>query len=143
MPRCWPSSGKLKTGMFTPPSFEGTIIFPGVDGGAEWGGAAFDPSTALLYVNANEMPWIARLIENNDTSLYKSKCATCHRDDRTGTPAAPSLIDVGQRRTRDQIADVIRHGTGRMPGFPDMGGRNTNDSWTSSSRESIRVPIRS
>ena len=85
------------------------------------------PSTALLYVNANEMPWIARLIENNDTSLYKSKCATCHRDDRTGTPAAPSLIDVGQRRTRDQIADVIRHGTGRMPGFPDLGGRNTND----------------
>ena len=118
---------KLKTGMFTPPSFEGTVIFPGVDGGAEWGGAAFDPATALLYVNANEMPWIARLIENNDTSLYKSKCATCHRDDRTGTPAAPTLIDVGQRRTREQIADVIRHGTGRMPGFPDLGAKNTND----------------
>jgi quinoprotein glucose dehydrogenase len=118
---------KLKTGMFTPPSFEGTIIFPGVDGGGEWGGAAFDPATALLYVNANEMPWIARLIENNDTSLYKSKCATCHRDDRTGTPAAPGLIDIGQRKTRDQIADLIRHGTGRMPGFPDLGGKNTND----------------
>jgi len=118
---------KLKTGMFTPPSFEGTIIFPGVDGGAEWGGAAFDPASALLYVNANEMPWIARLIENNDTSLYKSKCATCHKDDRTGTPAAPALIDVGQRRTREQMADIIRHGTGRMPGFPDLGGKNTND----------------
>jgi quinoprotein glucose dehydrogenase len=118
---------KLKAGLFTPPSFEGTIEFPGVDGGAEWGGAAFDPATALLYVNANEMPWIVRLIANNDTSLYNAKCATCHRADRQGSPAAPSLIDVDKRRTRDQLADVIRHGTGRMPGFPDLGAKNTND----------------
>ena len=29
--------------------------------------------------------------------------------------------------TRDEIATVIREGTGRMPGFPDMGGRNISD----------------
>ena len=118
---------RLKSGMFTPPSFEGTIIFPGVDGGAEWGGAAFDPESALLYVNANEMPWIVRLIENNDTSLYEAKCATCHRSDRRGSPAAPALIDIGKRKTREQIADVIRHGTGRMPAFPDFGAKNIAD----------------
>jgi len=118
---------KLKAGTFAPASFEGTIIFPGVDGGGEWGGAAFDPATALLYVNANEMPWIVRLIENNDTSLYESKCAACHRTDRKGSPAAPSLIDIGTRKSRDQIADIIRHGTGRMPGFPDFGAKNVND----------------
>jgi quinoprotein glucose dehydrogenase len=117
----------LKHGLFTPPSFEGTIIFPGVDGGGEWGGAAFDPETGLFYVNSNEMPWIVRLIENNDTSLYNAKCATCHRTDRSGTPAAPSLVDVGQRKSREQLADVIRHGTGRMPGFPDLGAKNVND----------------
>ncbi|HEY7055842.1 MAG TPA: c-type cytochrome, partial [Vicinamibacterales bacterium] len=118
---------KLKAGLFTPPSLEGTIEFPGVDGGAEWGGAAFDPETGLLYVNANEMPWIVRLIPNTDTSLYNAKCATCHREDRQGSPAAPSLVDVAHRRTREQIADIIRHGTGRMPGFPDLGAKNTND----------------
>jgi quinoprotein glucose dehydrogenase len=118
---------KLKAGLFTPPSLEGTIEFPGVDGGAEWGGAAFDPDAGLLYVNANEMPWIVRLIPNTDTSLYNAKCATCHREDRQGSPAAPSLVDVAQRRTREQIADIIRHGTGRMPGFPDLGAKNTND----------------
>ena len=118
---------KLKAGLFTPPSLDGTIEFPGVDGGAEWGGAAFDPDTAMLYVNANEMPWIVRLIPNNDTSLYNSKCSTCHRTDRTGSPAAPSLVDVHQRRTREQLVDVIRNGSGRMPGFPDLGARNTND----------------
>jgi quinoprotein glucose dehydrogenase len=118
---------KLKAGLFTPPSLEGTIIFPGVDGGAEWGGAAFDPDTSLLYVNANEMPWIVRLIPNNDTSLYKSKCATCHGADLRGSPAAATLVDIGKRKTREQLIDVIRHGTGRMPGFPDLGAKNTND----------------
>jgi quinoprotein glucose dehydrogenase len=118
---------KLATGLFTPPSREGTIIFPGVDGGGEWGGAAFDPESALLYVNSNEMPWIMRLIPNNDTSLYISKCATCHREDRTGTPQAPSLVGIGERRTRDEIMTIVREGTGRMPANPDMGARNIGD----------------
>src|SRR5262249_8395905 len=41
-----------------------TVIFPGFDGGAEWGGSAFDPETALLYVNANEMAWTGALAPN-------------------------------------------------------------------------------
>jgi len=118
---------QLGSGMFAPPSERGIIVFPGFDGGAEWGGAAFDPQSALLYVNSNEMPWIVRLIPNNDTSLYKVNCASCHREDRTGSPAAPSLERIGERRTREQIATVIREGTGRMPAFPDMGGRNITD----------------
>jgi quinoprotein glucose dehydrogenase len=118
---------KLKTGMFAPPSLEGSIEFPGVDGGGEWGGAAFDPDSALLYVNANEMPWIVRLIPNNDTSLYNNKCATCHREDRKGSPSAPSLEAIGDRRSRDEIAAIIRQGTGRMPGFSDLGAKNTGD----------------
>jgi quinoprotein glucose dehydrogenase len=118
---------RLKAGRFTPPSLEGTIIFPGVDGGAEWGGAAFDPESALLYVNANEMPWIVRLIPNDDTSLYVSKCASCHKADRSGTAAAPPLVGIAQRKSREQLADIIRHGTGRMPGFPDFGTKNVND----------------
>ena len=118
---------KYSKGFLAPPSFEGTIIFPGVDGGAEWGGAAFDPDSALLYVNSNEMPWIVKLIPNDDTSLYNSKCATCHREDRKGSPAAPPLVGIGDRRSREEIAALIRQGTGRMPAFPDMGARNIND----------------
>jgi quinoprotein glucose dehydrogenase len=46
-----------KTGiMFNTPSTQGTVIFPGFDGGGEWGGPSFDPETGVLYVNANEMP---------------------------------------------------------------------------------------
>jgi quinoprotein glucose dehydrogenase len=117
---------KYSSGFFSPPSFEGTIIFPGVDGGAEWGGAAFDPSTAVLYVNSIEMAWIVKLIENNDASLYKSKCATCHREDRKGG-TGPSLVDIGTRYTRDDLIKLMREGQGRMPAFPDMGARNMGD----------------
>src|SRR4029077_15576014 len=109
----WAQFRSSSAGFLPPPSFNGTIIFPGVDGGAEWGGAAFDPDSALLYVNSNEMPWIVTLIPNNDISLYNSKCATCHREDRKGSPAAPSLEGIGDRRSRDEIAALIRQGTGR------------------------------
>jgi quinoprotein glucose dehydrogenase len=118
---------RMTKGFFAPPSLDGTIVFPGFDGGGEWGGAAFDPGTALLYVNSNEMPWIVKLIPNNDTSLYNSKCATCHREDRHGSPQAPALVGIGERMSHDEIAKIIREGTGRMPGNPDMGGRNIND----------------
>jgi len=117
----------MKSGMFQPPSLDGTIVFPGFDGGAEWGGVAFDAGSGLLYVNSNEMPWIVKLIPNNDTSLYNSKCATCHREDRTGGPAAPSLVNIGAKLSRDEIAAIVRQGTGQMPAFPDMGARNIND----------------
>jgi len=49
---------------FMPPSREGTIIFPGFDGGGEWGGAAVDPARGVLYVNGNEMPWILTMVES-------------------------------------------------------------------------------
>ena len=42
-------SGKLRSGgQFTPPSFEGSMVFPGFDGGGEWGGATFDPERAAV-----------------------------------------------------------------------------------------------
>lgn len=104
-------------GMYDPPNTRGTIIFPGVDGGGEWGGPAFDPSTGLLYVNANELPWYHRLVERNDRSLFKNECASCHGEDRKGSPDVPSLVGVGDRKSRDDIAKVVREGTGRMPGF--------------------------
>jgi quinoprotein glucose dehydrogenase len=114
-------------GQFVPPSLEGTVIFPGFDGGAEWGGAAFDPASGLLYVNANEMPWILRLVESpqnaktSGRSLYNGRCAGCHRQDRKGSPPEfPSLVDIAARRTHEQIAAIVHDGSGRMPAFPQL-----------------------
>jgi quinoprotein glucose dehydrogenase len=99
-----------------------TIIFPGFDGGAEWGGPAFDPSTGLLYVNANEMAWRAGLKESQPEtsarSLYVAQCGTCHGDDLRGSPPQfPALNDLKGKISADGIASIVRDGGGRMPAF--------------------------
>ncbi|MCC7052146.1 MAG: pyrroloquinoline quinone-dependent dehydrogenase [Gemmatimonadaceae bacterium] len=96
---------------------KGTIIFPGVDGGGEWGGPAFDPVTGLLYVNSNEMAWLLKLVPRSDQSLYAATCASCHGENRQGSAGGPSLIDVARRRTPAQLLSIISEGTGRMPAF--------------------------
>ncbi len=96
---------------------KGTIIFPGVDGGGEWGGPAFDPGTGLLYVNSNEMAWLLKLVPRSDESLYAANCAGCHGDNRQGGAGGPSLVDIAQRRTADQVTQMINEGNGRMPAF--------------------------
>jgi quinoprotein glucose dehydrogenase len=105
------------SGMYDPPNMRGTIIFPGVDGGGEWGGPAFDRATGLLYVNANEMPWYHKLVLRSDKSLFAASCASCHGDSLQGTATGVTLAGVAARKTRDEIAQIIRQGTGRMPGF--------------------------
>ena len=40
--------------LFTPPALRGTLQRPRIDGGANWGGAGFDPDTGLLYVRSSE-----------------------------------------------------------------------------------------
>lgn len=102
-----------------------TIIFPGFDGGAEWGGSAFDPGTGLLYVNANEMAWTGRLeptpVGNTARQVYMRACAACHRDTLQGEPPQmPSLVGIAGRQDSEEIAGVIRKGAGRMPGFPTL-----------------------
>src|ERR1700690_1228880 len=102
-----------------------TAIFPGFDGGAEWGGPAVDPETAILYVNANEMAWTGALAENSGENsprgIYLSQCAVCHGEKLAGSPPAiPSLVGIGTRLSGRQISSTIRNGKGRMTGFPNL-----------------------
>ena len=103
-----------------------TVVFPGFDGGAEWGGPAIDPEAGVLYVNATEMAWTGGLVAADQgaslgAQVYQGQCAVCHGQDRTGSPPAfPSLVDVTRRLTPEKIADVTRNGTARMPGFPGV-----------------------
>jgi quinoprotein glucose dehydrogenase len=114
-------------GQFVPFSVDKqTVVFPGFDGGAEWGGPAVDPHTGVLYVNANEMAWTGGLAATSahaspGAALYAAQCALCHGVNRAGSPPAfPSLIGVTTRMTDDQIKEIIAHGRGRMVGFPSL-----------------------
>src|SRR2546430_209921 len=116
-------------GAFVPFSLgKDTVIFPGFDGGAEWGGPAVDPETGIIYINSNEMAWLAALGENSDNTgpkgLYMSQCSVCHGDKMTGSPngGIPSLIGISGRLTPDQVTSTIKNGKGRMPGFPNLTG---------------------
>jgi quinoprotein glucose dehydrogenase len=114
--------------LFAPPSLRGTILFPGTDGGGEWGGAAYDEESGLLFVNSNEQPWIIRMVTHETKSLYKNNCGECHGDDLQGAPPTfPSLVDIGKRRSREELRSIISEGTGRMPGFRASLGGNVNE----------------
>jgi glucose dehydrogenase len=103
-----------------------TIVFPGFDGGAEWGGPAIDPVAKVLFVNANEMAWLGGLTvpkqsDSPGEQVYREQCGVCHGQDRAGSPPAfPSLIDIDKRTTEQHITDVVRKGSGRMPSFPNI-----------------------
>ena len=103
-----------------------TVVFPGFDGGAEWGGSAFDPETGLYYVNANDLAWTSSLSvapkrAASARQLYLNNCASCHRDDLAGQPPQfPSLLDLRGKRTESQVLTAIRQGGGRMPSFPGL-----------------------
>jgi quinoprotein glucose dehydrogenase len=119
-------AGFTSRGQFVPLAVgRQTVIFPGFDGGAEWGGQAFDPETGLYYVNANDLAWTGGLAVNtggqSGKALYNQHCASCHRDDRAGTPPQiPSLVGIGARRSQGEMTKVIRQGAGRMAGFPAL-----------------------
>ena len=55
-------AGYRSDGIFTPPSLEGSIQYPGSAGGANWGGAALDPGRKLLFVNQSRLPLVSTLI---------------------------------------------------------------------------------
>lgn len=104
------------------------LLFPGFDGGSEWGGAAVDPESNILYVNTSHMPWLIEMIENpaaklkkgeiSGKSIYANNCANCHGGDRKGNPPTfPSLIGLNERLEADAIQSLLKSGRGGMPAF--------------------------
>ena len=125
-------------GPFTPLSQEGTLVYPGLDGGAEWGGAAADPE-GILYVNSSEMAWhiglgpkaseeqLAGLTSGQ--RLYTLNCTPCHGAELQGNLQSgfPSLAEIGNRREKEEVAHVITKGKGMMPAFSKLSEQETQD----------------
>ncbi len=116
----------ISAGQFVPFSVgKDTVVFPGFDGGAEWGGPAVDRETGVLYVNANDVAWTGALTENTGEgsvrSIYLTQCGVCHGEKMEGSPPEmPSLIGAVDRNTPAEVTSVIRNGKGRMQGFPNL-----------------------
>jgi len=127
---------KAKMGsIFTPQDTAGIVQFPGTRGGAEWGGASVDPSTGILYVNANEIPLLVKMkavpYSDNDAMVSKGEkiytmnnCTMCHGANRAGTNVFPSLQNLGKKLSAEQVSSILKNGKGQMPPFP---GISAND----------------
>ncbi len=116
-------------GQFYPIDTTGVVLYPGADGGAEWGGAAMDPRNGIMYVNSNEMAWIVRMAQvggkdgenlSMGERLTQIHCARCHGGNLQGLGVMPELQNVKSRLSMDEIAAVIKNGKGAMPGMPNL-----------------------
>jgi quinoprotein glucose dehydrogenase len=120
-------SSMIGGGQFVPPSVDKlTIDLPGFAGGGEWGGVAVDPSTGVLYVNANDTAWLVGLTVpppagSLGEKVYQNQCSGCHGMNRAGSPPAiPRLWGIEGILTDQEIAGIIRQGRGRMPPFNSL-----------------------
>lgn len=111
-------------GPFTPLKLDRpTVVFPGFDGGAEWGGPAADPQRGIIHINSNDIAWtgsvaLAKRVLTGGAQFYQTQCAVCHGFDRKGSPPdLPSLIGIGARMSAKEILAVVQAGRGRMPAF--------------------------
>ena len=122
-------------GQFVPIDTLGTILYPGADGGAEWGGAALDPRDGIMYVNSNEMAWIVRMKEVKEgeegqshpgEAITQIHCARCHGGELQGLAGIPELQTVKDRFSLDSIKTIVRKGKGAMPGMPNLTSEEIN-----------------
>ncbi len=119
---------KARTGSaYIPVTREMTIFYPGTDGGAQWGGAAADPS-GVLYIPAKELPCYTSLVDagqaaenklQTGATLYGTYCASCHGKEREGNHdgSYPSLLGIGKRQTGTGMLQQLAIGKGMMPSF--------------------------
>lgn len=119
--------------MFTPPSKDGDWIFPGFDGGGEWGGAAVDRESKIMYISNSEMPWAQVMIDvpkntgNNNTlngrghAVYNKYCISCHGPELKGNGTAyPSLVDISKKYNEGQVSQIVANGRNMMPSFKQI-----------------------
>jgi quinoprotein glucose dehydrogenase len=116
-------------GQFIPIDTRGVILYPGADGGGEWGGAAMDPRNGVMYVNGNEMAWIVRMAKvgekdgkplSKGETLTQINCVRCHGGNLQGLGEIPELQTVKSRLSSNEIRNVISKGKGAMPGQPNL-----------------------
>lgn len=116
----------ISDGQFVPNRIgQQTVMFPGYDGGAEWGGSAFDPKTHIIYINSNDVGLTNALVKRKagtgGRALYLNQCASCHGEHMAGSaPTFPALTNLQEKMSAAQIMRLIEQGRGRMPSFPSI-----------------------
>jgi quinoprotein glucose dehydrogenase len=85
--------------IFTPPSLQGTLVFPGNVGGVNWGSGAYDPQRHLLYVNTNRLAFFVKMIPRDELEAARKNATDADRMHgefarQTGAPFAMFRIPL-------------------------------------------------
>ncbi len=75
-------------GMYTPPTLEGTLMYPGNAGGSNWGGVAVDPERQILIVNTMDIPWTVKLLPATDYERERAANPGVEISPQSGMPYA-------------------------------------------------------
>lgn len=79
-------AGARHEGLFTPPSLQGTIIYPFTGGGSNWGGLAFDASRQVAYVNTSSAMHLVTLIPAERVAAAKAAEPNVEISPQSGAP---------------------------------------------------------
>lgn len=116
---------------YIPVTRKRTIIFPGTDGGAQWGGAALDRE-GIIYIPAKEIPVFTSLTDappseplTSSKKLYQLHCASCHGADLRGDHSGsyPSLVGLSGKISVDELNLLLKKGRAMMPAFNHLSER--------------------
>jgi quinoprotein glucose dehydrogenase len=94
-------AGHRSEGLFTPPSLQGTIQYPGSAGGPNWGSVSIDPESGVLFLNQMRVPGVVTLIPRDEYDALEDKVASYPNElyPMDGTPYAlrrgPLLSPLG------------------------------------------------
>lgn len=106
--------------LYTPPGLNGTVYSPGTIGGGTWSGASFDPTTGILYVNANNFPRVLKLQPTSDKAAPYRDTGFLRLTDHQGYPGVKppwgtlTAIDLNRGETRWQVV---------LGEFPELSAR--------------------
>jgi quinoprotein glucose dehydrogenase len=73
-------------GVFTPPSFRGSVTYPGPAGGSNWGSVAWDPERRLLVANTTRMASVVQLVPRERADFERDRDRYVSRAEQAGTP---------------------------------------------------------
>ncbi len=122
-------AGMAMGNIFRPPSMDSALIMPQFNGGTDWGGAAYDPWSRKLFVNAsNEAEWISMVPAPKSESMsrfdlgskiYQTQCTFCHGNSQSTirTHSLAGLHRIAKERTAQDILQTLENGKGNMPKF--------------------------
>lgn len=128
-------NNQYNVGIYEPPNLNGSVIVPAAHGGANWGGAAYNPKSGILFVNSTDLPWFLKLKEikslvadnlKTGESLFKIYCSSCHGVDKKGTNAGPDIVSKVKSYTPLKLENIIKKGAEPMPSFKHLPQQQIN-----------------